>query len=632
MSTALPPNPLGTSAELVRRFYGSSPFRTDGDLITGAFTPDGLFWSLEEPGTIRLWDLAEAKQLEWHPLEELATAWAFNGNGSQLAGASSELTVWDTASGEVLQEWPQRSWVTALAFCPAGRLLATGHDTGVVRVWEWQEQKLLFELVGHPLPVSALAFRRDGQVLATAGEDRSIRLWDVTRGVMTGSLLGHTDRISGLAWHPDGRRLVSTGWDTTARVWDATTGKPIILLNSHAGQVYTLAFSPDGSQLACADSDHAIHLWDMTGHRLIDILRDRAHGEVRFLAWHPSKPLLVFGGAERILHQWNVSAHGEGLPGRGAEQALRTSLALDVARGRLIGLSPEGTVQGWEIDSAAPAPVLAEDASLVGLAVSPDGQWLVGGLDVRPEPGKPPEEFPFSLGLWDLASGVKLDERCEQRGPITLLAFSPNAPVVAAANRQSNDVWVWKVEQPPAPEAITLEPVVLLNGCVEQCAVEILAWSPAGDVIAVGAVDHLATGGNDGHTALWHVQERKCLGRLPGGVQSVAWHPSGNTLATAALDGFIRIWDVQTLSVVSELKGHLGTVRSAVYSPDGKWLVSTSDDHTIRLWNTASGEQHGLVELDTKVQTVCFSRDGAFLFTGNANASAYQLETSALTR
>ena len=57
---------------------------------------------------------------------------------------------------------PQEAWVTALAFRADGRLLATGHDDGTVRLWEVRRRRPLRAWEAHHRPVSALAFDRAG--------------------------------------------------------------------------------------------------------------------------------------------------------------------------------------------------------------------------------------------------------------------------------------------------------------------------------------------------------------------------------------------------------------------------------------------------------------------------------------
>src|SRR5262249_2066312 len=204
--------------------------------------------------------------------------------------------------------------ITALTFQPGEAILATGHDDGKVRVWDWAEQKLLCEADAHRMPVSAVAFSWDGSRLATAGEDRRLHPLalrtgpgqDVTLSPAR-TLEGHKDRISGLAWHPDSRRLYSAAWDTTVRVWDVQAKEPIILLNYHATQVLALALSGDGKLLASADSDNAVHIRDTDQQRNVAILREPT-GEVRALAFSPDDDhgnigpaVLAFGGADPAI-------------------------------------------------------------------------------------------------------------------------------------------------------------------------------------------------------------------------------------------------------------------------------------------------------------------------------------------
>src|SRR5262245_19523672 len=166
-STALPP----LCPSEAPRCFGAPALHTDGELLALGITSDGVLWSIEEPNELRSWDLATRRQLNSRPLEEgPATLWAFNWAGRLLASASDEVTVFECASGAELAGASAGPWVTALAFQPGAAILATGHDDGSVRVWDWNEGWLLRELRGHGKPVSAVAFSRDGARLATAGE------------------------------------------------------------------------------------------------------------------------------------------------------------------------------------------------------------------------------------------------------------------------------------------------------------------------------------------------------------------------------------------------------------------------------------------------------------------------------
>ncbi len=619
-AATVPPSFLET-APAVRRVFGSRPFHTDGDLLALALAPDGSLWSVEDPGVLRHWNVGEKRQLDWFPLEEAATLWCFGPDARLVAAASDELTVWDVPTGELRESWshPASSWVTPLTFRHKGYVLAAGDDDGIVRLWDWANQEELLRIPAHKKAVSAVAFSRDGRFLATAGEDKVIHLWDADAGRRVGTLRGHTDRIPGLAWHPDGRRLVSAGWDTTARVWDTVTCQPIILLNSHDTQVHTLAFSPDGARLACADSANAVHVWDFERQRTHVVLHSQA-GEVRCLAFSPDGQTLTSGGVERVIHVWDAREGTE--DGRAVDALLaRTGVAVTAA-GRLASLGGGSALRVYDLATGEAALELRDAASLRAFAASPDGKWFAASVAL-PEEETPNRHPPLAkVAVWDAATG-RVETWLEgQSGPVTAFAFAPDSASVASAGYQSSDVWLWEV---PAGDA-----KLLIPGAVEGCSVEALAFHPHGRLLAVGGIDYLATGGTDGRIALWDVIDRRPVRHFDTAATALAFSPDGARLAGATLRRTVHVWDTATGRVIARLAGHTEAVTCVAFSPDGRRLVTGSDDRTVRLWDPVGGKQLGAVELDTQVKALAFAADGKTLFTGNGNASCYQLEVSRL--
>lgn len=616
------------------RVFGARPFHTDGELLALRFAADGSLWSIEEPGLLRHWDLKTQQQIAWHELGDPAAVWCFSGSAHYLAAGSGELCLWETADGELSACWPQPSWVTALAFQSNGLLLASGHDDGGVRLWDYSSGRLAFELrppvspsgPGGDLAVSALAFSRDGRRLAVAAEDRSIVLWNMASGEMSGRLLGHTDRISALAWHPDGRRLVSAGWDATARVWDAAACLPLILLNSHDAQVQALAFSPDGQRLACADSAPSVHLWDMGPYRTLAVQRDHAR-EVRSLAFNPDGSCLASGGADRVIHVWNPS---EIRAGSVSDGRAKTSVA-DACGSCSVAVSPDGrrlaslgagtTLRVW--DAATQELILElEDAPLLrAFAASADGRWFAGSVVSRAGSVSGGEADRSTLFLWHANSGRRERLFHGQAAPITLVAFAPDSMLLATAGLRSSDVWLWTV-----PDG---EPL-LLPDAVGGHSIEALAFHPHDRLLAIGGIDWLAPRGAEGCIILWNLRDHTSMPILSIGTNCLTFHPSGRCLAAATLAQSIAIWDMEQHQQTGEWVGHLDTVTCLAYSPDGRWLASGSDDRTLRLWDAESGQPCGLVELDTQIKALTFAPDGLSLFTGNGTTSCYQIEVQAI--
>jgi WD40 repeat protein len=594
----------------VHRVFDDRPFRGDGDVLALAFAPDGSLWSVEEPGLLRHWNTSGGRQIVWHFLSELEMLWAFSPDARWLASASDEFSLWDVPSGKLVAVLPQPTWVTAVAFSGASTLVATGHDDGVVRVWDRAAKQLVCECGGHEGALSALAFSADGTHLASAAERKIVRLWDMPSGVARGALVGHTDRIPALAWHPDGQRLYSAGWDTTVRVWNTATCEPIILLNSHAAQVTAMTLNRDGTLLASADSAQRIHLWDTASHRTVHVLSGHA-SEIRGLAISLDSRTLAAGGSDCVLQVWSREADST----KGGWQAAGESRQTGFEARIDLALSPDGArlattgrsgLRVWDTETARPVVQLEDGPLASSVAFSPVGRWLAGGgADAK-------------VRLWDTATG-KLQGVLEgQDSPIAALAFSPDGLTLGAAGAAGSDVWLWNVAK--------REPSLLIPDAVDGCSVEALAFHPQGGMLAIAGIDWLATGGSDGAVVVWDIDLRSPTATFAGGAVRLAFHPSGRLLAAASLVRSVRVWDLTSGNLANELNGADDALTSVAFSPDGRFLSAGDDGHILRLWDADSGHLRGFLELDTQIKALAFSPDGRFLFTANGNTSCYQIE------
>ena len=585
--------------------FGDPQLHTDGDLLALSFAVDGSLWSVEDPGVLRHWNTAGGQQLEWLPLSDLETLWAFSRDTRVLASASDDLTLWDVSSGQVLTAVPQEAWVTALAFAQDSSLLATGHDDGAIRFWDAAGHHLVHEFRHHKRPISALAFSKDGKFLAAAGEDKTISLWDASTGRQLGVLKGHTDRIPALAWHPGGEFLVSAGWDASARIWNIAKQEPVILLNTHKAQVTALTFNDDGSLLASADSGLVVHVWDFQTRRTVQQLQG-PQGEIRCLAFSSDSKILACSG-DRLIHLWEPRT-GRILAGAGPRPVAQTSVAVSRDGKHLAGNGGGAAPRIWDVAGKKPVVSLEEQEVVHAIAYSPAGKVLAGacGKHVR---------------LWDAATGKRLMDLDGFDEPATSLAFAADGATLASASSTGLGVWLWRVADG--------EPILLIPDALDGCTVEALAFHPQGRLLAVGGIDWMATGGNNGAISLWDLQERAEVSVFIGGTTSVAFHPSGKRLASTSLDQSICIWDLDTQEIQAELTGHDNAVTCVAYSPDGKWLASGGEDRTVRLWDE-QGEERAIYEVDSQITGLTFSPDGQFLYTANANTTCYQIKVSDL--
>jgi len=116
------------------------------------------------------------------------TAVDFSADGRYLASLDKKgnLNVWDPGLGEdgtVIFSWRMHGKDKkplagkTLVFCPDGRHVAAGTETGEILVYHLLESDPVAMVSGHRDGVNALEFSQEGKLLYSAGEDCLIRAW-----------------------------------------------------------------------------------------------------------------------------------------------------------------------------------------------------------------------------------------------------------------------------------------------------------------------------------------------------------------------------------------------------------------------------------------------------------------------
>jgi WD40 repeat protein/tRNA A-37 threonylcarbamoyl transferase component Bud32 len=568
-----------------------------------AFSPDGKRVATTGFQTVKVWDAVSGKVLlSIRAHKYSVTGVAFSQDGRRLATASGtpsgggrreggEVRVWDAETGkELLQFADLPYWANAVAFSPDGKYLAAGTGNlavlaprlpGEVRVWDATTGDKVLTLIGHQFWVTAVAFSPDSKRLASGSADRTVRVWEIPTGREALTLRGHSGWVRGVAFSARGDRLASAGDDQVLRVWDAGTGQEVLTFRGHTDPIRAVAFSPDGLHLASASGDAKageVRVWDLTAEQPARTFRDHT-APVTSVAFSPNGKLLASTSQGMSSNR----------PGEAKIRQVATGLAwLDLKATNfgftVVAFSPDGasvTTAGdgrvvfWDSKTGNQVRVMRGfHGRIPGMALSPDAKYVAatsgGGVIV-----------------WDVATGQELYRIRGHTLGASGIAFSPDGKRFATSSwggylsrevngvekteKVPNEVKVWDT-------ATGAELMILSGGGLG------VAFSPDGKLIASGS--------QEGSVTIWDAHTGKVLLTLrghSGAVPSVAFSHDSRRLATGSKDHSVKIWDTMIGQEILTLRGHDEPITSVAFSPDGRYLASASaeagEPGQVKVWD-----------------------------------------------
>ncbi len=290
-----------------------------------AVHPGGTTLASSGGGTcVRLWERASRKPLPSLEDQEIVQALAYSPAGNILAQAAGlHVRLWDATSGQAVAdlEGPAEP-ISCLAFAPHGELLATASSAGL-SVWLWSladcEPILLIPDALDGCTIEALSFHPQGRLLAvagidslaTGGSDGAVSLWDIQDRCEVATFSGGSLAI---AFHPAGQLLASAGVDGSIHLLDLPTQESVAELRGHDGAITCLAYSPDGQWLASGSEDRTVRLWDQNGRQAGLVELD---SQVHNLAFAADGQTLFTANANTTCYQMEIRRLLEQSPSSG---------------------------------------------------------------------------------------------------------------------------------------------------------------------------------------------------------------------------------------------------------------------------------------------------------------------------
>lgn len=439
------------------------------------------------------------------------------------AGADSKARIARTESGKEIKVLSHGDWVEDISFSPDGKTIVAAADDN--RVWRWdvatgQAQPRLH----HDNYVMKARFSPNGRWIASTGSDQTLRIWDAVSGNLM--LQASLKAIgSGLAFSRDGKRVIVSDRGGNIDIWDISQVNNRLSNIKFSDVIHEIKLAPSGEWVAVNTDD--FNVWKINTPDLLSV-RDGTQGTILFkaedltynLEISPDSNWVVVAETNKLRAVlYNVNEKVSKLLEHGSQV---TDIAFTPDSREVATSGKDKKVILWDLQTGGRLFELENTAPVLSLAISPDGKYLVAGLDGRD-----------ATAVWDLTKQEKVADLV-QSGNVSQIVFSPDGKWLATGDNLGA-AKLWDAEKLPTPVAVY---EMRQTGSVTS-----LAFSPDSS--------QFLTGSFDGFVHIWDLTSGHELSRLPhlNSVTGLTFFQDSSYLLTASLK-IIQIWEFKKIDLV----------------------------------------------------------------------------------
>eukprot|EP01032_Pedospumella_encystans_P007894 gene7894-9411_t len=551
----------------------------------------------------------------------------FSPNGFWVASAdvSGKVRVWSWDNPEHLTKL-ETSVFAARVYdldwdSESKKLAVCGDGTGIlVKCITWDTGNTAGEMVGHNKRVLSVSYKptRPFRIL-TGSEDFRTIVYAGPPFKLDHSMNSHTNFVNCVRYSPDGNRAVSVSTDKKIQVYDGKTGEPSgEIPNAHAGGIYSVSFSPDSAYFITASADKTVKLWNAESLALEQTFTISAApqiGDAQVAVLWTKHGILSFSlnGNINMLNRATPEAPERIIQ---SQQVSVTALAVDRVTQSLFTGSYDGVVckrslvgapEALRVRGADKANIsgAAHGNKVTGLVVVAGGLVSVGWDDKIRFSTIDDNTAAYHTDLDLVGQPVGLAS-CTATTDLVLVMTNQEVALFRGTSKVSS-LSVAELGFTPTCGALLNETQVAIGGAdfkthvyalndgaftavttiVTRSAVSALAYSPAGDALAIG---------DDGRqvelydTTTWEARVKGKWVFHSSKITSLAWSPEGRYLASGSLDENIYLWSVANPASKLQLPfTHTGGVSAVEWLAEGK-LISGGNDGAVVTWNVPAFE------------------------------------------
>ncbi|OBA24293.1 Coatomer, alpha subunit [Metschnikowia bicuspidata var. bicuspidata NRRL YB-4993] len=277
--------------------------------------------------------LSRAKGVAFHPKRP----WVL------VALHLSTIQLWDYRMGTLIHRFEDHEGpVRSVSFHPTQPLFVSGSDDYTIKVWSLTARKCLFTLSGHLDYLRGVSFHHELPWVLSCSDDQTIRIWNWQNRQEIACLTGHNHYVTLAQFHPCDDLIVSASLDQTVRVWDIfglrkkhlapaaaahpfedqMLRKPVpqqdifgnvnavvkFVLEGHDKGVNSAAFHPSLPLIVSAGDDRLVKMWRMNDTKAWEVDTCRGHtGNVLSAVFHPHQDLILSVSDDKTIRVWDLN-------------------------------------------------------------------------------------------------------------------------------------------------------------------------------------------------------------------------------------------------------------------------------------------------------------------------------------
>ncbi|KAF8602950.1 WD40 repeat-like protein [Ceratobasidium sp. AG-I] len=576
-------------------------------LSSAAISPDGRLIATSCSDALQLWD-AETGEAMSSPLKSPRGSLEFSHDGRLLFCClnSGGIQAWDVEILKpVLMTLPAMPANNgAIALSCNGRLAFEGLDDSVVTIWDLASSTTVLDLVDHSGGIRSLAFSPNCRLIASASYEDSIRISDTDTGA---TLFSQAVDARCVAFSPDSCYVVCGCW-SAVRIWDISTHTQIAELHiSGIGPPQPVAYSPNGKSVLIG-SDESVRIWDLNEPSTCSTPLLVHTDIVNCAMFSPDGHHVISGSFDGTLKIWDVETHYTAVPIQTSHSSKVNQVVFSLDNRHVLSASQDKTVGTWDARTAR---------GVCDLAVSPTDSPC---HCISPDCQRVVTEQAEAWHIWDTGSGTST-VLSGAAGLHRVFAFSSDSlRLVSASSGSLQQYFASSNHSILQVHDVETGAELLPPIDIGQHLVHSVAYSSCGRFVASG--DCSRTG--SGTICVWSAVNGEAVGK-PLECSSpifgaLVFSPDGRLIA-ASSDNSIRIYEVDTGTLVHDLPVTYRSITALDFSPNGRRMVSGTINNTIHIWNMELDAPtcELLLGHTSNVSSVTFSHDGSLIASGSSD-------------